>query len=81
MTETLSDAAPAEETKALAASGAMAFSLGDPEPVLNRRELLDSLDCWAVTGVNGRRYYQPPLPMTCCRRRATSPRTTRRRSG
>lgn len=63
MTETLSDAAPAEETKAPAASGAMAFSLGDPEPVLNRRELLDSLDCWTVNGVNGRRYYQPPLPM------------------
>lgn len=38
-----------------------AFALGDAEPVLSRRELLDCLDCWATNGVGGR-YYQPPLP-------------------
>ncbi|GLK49630.1 phage portal protein [Brevundimonas intermedia] len=39
----------------------MAFSLGDAEPILNRRELLDHLECWPVQGVGGR-YYQTPLP-------------------
>lgn len=43
------------------AAGPMAFALGDAEPVLNRRELLEGLDCWAVNGVGGR-YWQPPLP-------------------
>lgn len=42
-------------------SGPMAFALGDAEPVLSRRELLDSLDCWPVNGIGGR-YYQTPLP-------------------
>lgn len=41
--------------------GPMAFSLGDAEAVLDRRQLLDSIDCWAVSGLGGR-YYQPPLP-------------------
>lgn len=63
MTETLSDAAPAEETQAPAASGAMAFSLGGEEAVLNRQDMMECLDCWEVTGMNGRRYYQPPLSM------------------
>lgn len=40
----------------------MAFSLGDAEPILSRRELLDHLECWPINGVGGR-YYQPPLPM------------------
>lgn len=43
------------------AAGAVAFALGDAEPVLNRRELLENIDCWPVTGRGGP-YYQPPLP-------------------
>ena len=39
-----------------------AFALGDAEPVLNRRELLDGLECWDIAGAGGR-YYQTPLPM------------------
>ncbi|GAA0394918.1 phage portal protein [Brevundimonas terrae] len=39
-----------------------AFALGDAEPVLNRRELMEGLDCWEIQGQGGR-YYQPPLPM------------------
>ncbi|RYG20588.1 MAG: phage portal protein [Caulobacteraceae bacterium] len=46
---------------AATAAGPMAFSLGDAEPVLNRRELLEGIECWAVAGVGGR-YWQPPLP-------------------
>ena len=38
----------------------MAFSLGDPEPVLNRREFMDHLECWPIQGVGGR-YYAPPV--------------------
>ncbi|SFR79842.1 phage portal protein [Sphingomonas jatrophae] len=34
------------------------FAFGDPEPVLNRRELLDMLECWH----NGR-WYEPPVPV------------------
>tara|TARA_R110002167_G_scaffold12963_5_gene54880 strand:+ start:10601 stop:11635 length:1035 start_codon:yes stop_codon:yes gene_type:complete len=34
------------------------FAFGDPEPVLNRRELIDMLECWT----NGR-YYEPPIPL------------------
>jgi len=33
-----------------------AFSFGDPEPVLNRRDILDYLECWH----NGR-WYEPPI--------------------
>lgn len=33
-----------------------AFSFGDPEPVLDRRQLLDLLECWS----NGR-WYEPPI--------------------
>ena len=39
---------------------ATAFALGDAEPVLNRRDLIECLDCWEVSGVGGR-YYQPPI--------------------
>ncbi|MEY2883065.1 MAG: hypothetical protein RL490_789 [Pseudomonadota bacterium] len=35
-----------------------AFAFGDPEPVLDRREFLDSLECWR----NGR-WYEPPISM------------------
>lgn len=38
--------------------GAMAFSFGDPEPVLNRRDVLDLVQCYS----NGR-WYEPPLPL------------------
>ena len=57
------DGAPLEGEVLPAAAGPagpMAFALGDAEPVLDRRELLDHLDCWPVNGVGGR-YYQPPL--------------------
>lgn len=33
-----------------------AFTFGEPEPVLNRRELLDNIECWR----NGR-WYEPPV--------------------
>ena len=47
--------------KAVAAAGGapaepMTFTFGDPEPVLNRRELLDNIECYR----NGR-YYEPPV--------------------
>ncbi|WP_368933339.1 phage portal protein [Brevundimonas naejangsanensis] len=61
-TETLAAAAPAEPVEGVVESGPTAFALGDAEPVLNRRELLDGLDCWEVSGLDGR-YYQPPLPL------------------
>lgn len=34
------------------------FAFGDPEPVLNRREIIDMIECWH----NGR-WYEPPLPL------------------
>lgn len=61
-TEILAAAAPAEPVEGVVESGPTAFALGDAEPVLNRRELLDGLDCWEVSGLQGR-YYQPPLPL------------------
>lgn len=42
-------------------AGATAFALGDAEAVLDRRELLQSIECWQVAGQGGR-YYDPPLP-------------------
>lgn len=62
----LSSPAAALEGEVLPAStrsspSASAFALGDAEPVLDRRDLLDNLDCWPVTGAGGQ-YYQPPLP-------------------
>lgn len=44
-----------------AAAAPTAFALGDAEPVLNRRELMEHLECWPVAGVGGR-YWRPPLP-------------------
>lgn len=35
-----------------------AFTFGDPEPVLDRRAILDMVECWH----NGR-WYEPPLPL------------------
>lgn len=58
MTETL----PAKPVEGEVAASAMAFRLGDAEPVLNRRDLMEGLDCWEVVGAGGR-YYQPPLPL------------------
>lgn len=46
----------AKATKAAAKSEPMVFGFGDPEPVLNRRDLLDSIECWK----NGR-FYEPPV--------------------
>ena len=48
-------AARAEESPR---SGGMAFSFGDPEPVLNRREIIDMLEC-----VHNGRWYEPPIPV------------------
>ena len=39
-----------------AASGFEAFTFGDPTPVLDHAEILDSLECWS----NGR-WYEPPV--------------------
>jgi PBSX family phage portal protein len=39
----------------------MVFSLGDAEPVLNRRDFMEHLECWPIQGVGGS-YYAPPLP-------------------
>lgn len=58
MTETL----PAKPVEGVVETSSMAFALGDAEPVLNRRELMEGLDCWEVAGAGGR-YYQPPLPL------------------
>ncbi len=53
---------PTNPTPPARAAGPTAFSLGDAEPVLSRRDLLDSIECWTVNGLYGR-YYQPPLPL------------------
>lgn len=58
MTETL----PAKPVEGVVETSSMAFALGDAEPVLNRRDLMEGLDCWEVVGAGGR-YYQPPLPL------------------
>ncbi|WP_338616429.1 phage portal protein [Pigmentiphaga sp. CHJ604] len=38
------------------APAVQAFSFGDPEPVMDRREILDYVECW----MNGR-WYEPPV--------------------
>lgn len=38
--------------------GAQSFAFGDPEPVLDRRQLIDLLECYH----NGR-WYEPPIPL------------------
>lgn len=50
--------AAAANDNAGAARGVQAFTFGDPEPVLNRRELLDLIECYH----NGR-WYEPPIPL------------------
>lgn len=55
----LAPAAPAIEGEVLASNAkAEAFTFGDPVPVLDGREILDYLECWA----NGR-WYEPPLSL------------------
>lgn len=34
------------------------FTFGDPEPVLNGRQMIDMLECW-----HNDRWYEPPLPL------------------
>ncbi|MDH4585651.1 phage portal protein [Pseudomonas sp. BN415] len=46
------------EVLAKSAAGAEAFTFGDPVPVLDGREILDYVECWA----NGR-WYEPPLSL------------------
>jgi PBSX family phage portal protein len=41
---------------AAVAPGAQAFTFGDPEPVMQRREILDYIECW-----NNGRWYEPPI--------------------
>ena len=47
-----------EVLTAQGAAGAQAFTFGDPTPVLDGREILDYLECWA----NGR-WYEPPVSL------------------
>ena len=49
------DAVPADYSPK---KGATAFAFGDPEPVLDRTDMLACLEVWS----NGR-WYQPPVPM------------------
>lgn len=44
--------------KAAAKADVESFSIGDPEPVLGRRDLLGMLECW-----NNGRYYDPPVKL------------------
>lgn len=60
-----------EETKTTSAE---AFSFGDPIPILDRRELLDYVEC-----VQMDRWYEPPVSLTgwrapIARRCTTAPR-------
>lgn len=41
-----------------AEAGVEAFAFGDPEPVLDRREVLDHIECWR----NGK-WYEPPISL------------------
>ena len=47
---------PIMGTDASSSSGIEAFSFGDPEPVLDRRVLLDMAECW-----HNHRWYEPPI--------------------
>lgn len=49
-------ATAAAQASAPASAGIEAFSFGEPTPVLDRREILDYLECWK----NGR-WYEPPI--------------------
>lgn len=40
-----------------AAPSAQAFSFGDPVPVLDRREILDYIECWQISN----KWYEPPI--------------------
>lgn len=44
---------------------ARAFSIGDPEPVMSRRDFLEHIECWH----NGR-YYEPPISLAALSRAA-----------
>lgn len=52
-TQGTADAVPAPATS----PRAEAFTFGDPVAVLDRRELLDYIECWEVGG----KYYEPPM--------------------
>ena len=49
----------------------VAFTFGDPVPVLDGREILDYLECWS----NGR-WYEPPVNLDGLARCAASSRTS-----
>lgn len=51
-----SDEAQASEASAGTPAGFQAFTFGDPEPVMQRGEILDYIECW----MNGR-WYEPPV--------------------
>lgn len=48
---------PSEVAEARAPDGATAFSFGDPEPVMSRRELIDHVEVYKVG-----RWFEPPIP-------------------
>jgi PBSX family phage portal protein len=48
----------AGEGKAGGSTAMQAFSFGDPEPVLGRREIMDMIEC-----VHNGRWYEPPIPL------------------
>lgn len=54
--EVANDRGPGKAMIAAAPREVEAFSFGDPEPVLERRELLDLIECWAND-----RWYEPPV--------------------
>ena len=53
-----------------------AFTFGDPEPVLDRRQLLDMLECW-----HNHRWYEPPIPRDGLARRPDARRSAARWHG
>ncbi|AOH83608.1 capsid portal protein [Sphingomonas panacis] len=56
--ETAAAATGAIDAKTGASTAMQAFTFGDPEPVLNRREIIDMIEC-----VHNGRWYEPPIPL------------------
>lgn len=52
------DAGASVPATAAAAGHIESFAFGDPEPVLDRRQWIDLLECW-----QNDRWYEPPLPL------------------
>ena len=56
--ETSAASAGALQATAAPSTAMTAFSFGDPEPVLNRREIMDMVECY-----QNDRWYEPPLSL------------------